>query len=87
LEWNQLSHCPLVYLTMKTKIGLFEDIIWYALGYNVKEQERNISSGQHNNTSFNHLPKERSKSDVNNPISLGMEPISLLSASVFGYRM
>jgi hypothetical protein len=44
--------------------------------------EKNIdnSKWQHNNTWFNHLPNIRYLSDVNNPISLGIEPIRLSPA-------
>jgi hypothetical protein len=42
---------------------------------------------QTNNTWFNHLHKLRYVSEVNNPISLGMEPARSLLSNVFGDKM
>jgi F0F1-type ATP synthase membrane subunit a len=51
------------------------------------ENNINNSKYQHNNTRFNHLPKKRYISEVNSPISLGMEPVSSLFTNVFGGKM
>lgn len=56
------------------------------------EKEKNGYGGnnkgqRNNNTWLYHLPKRRKLSEVNNPISLGIEPVSLLLANTFDDKM
>jgi hypothetical protein len=58
--------------------------IFNSKGQDMVRLKKQHSNWRHNNSRFNHLHNRRDESEVNDPISLGMEPVCALETSAFG---